>query len=449
MLKFITPSPTRLTGLLVGVAIVTSLLGCGGEPEKPSPDKTTATDQPVQFQLPNLVANETDPAVAKAIRARHQLLETRPTSAERWGELGMTLLAHDYFVTAASCFAKAGELSPTVARWPYFEAIALQNDQPQRSIDRLRRAVELFPENEQAAKLRLADSLIQHDDPAEAADLLRKVLASSPNHIPARISLAKTELLQNRPQACLDELARLPRRDATRTQLLLSAEALRRLGQIEEATRVSHEAVLAVDAPKDDPHFLPVIRLKTGLKAGLDTANQLLTAGRTQKSIEIAEQLVIQYPASEWAHITLGRGLIRLRRLADAERALNKALEINRDSYEALFRMAVTQQLQQQHEQAASWYLKTVERYPNSAVAHKNLGQCLIALGDFEGAESSFQNSVIAQPNYLDGHLALANLHATQQRPRLALAALRDAQRLKPNDPTIEAAIERLERSLR
>jgi len=449
MMNFARPSITQFTSLLVSVAVVMSLIGCGGDSEKPLPSETTKTKQPVQFQLPNLVADVTDPAVAKAIRDRRQLLESSPTSAERWGELGMTLLAHDYFATAASCFAKAAELNPTVARWPYYEAIALQNDQPRQSIDRLRRAVELFPDEEQAAKLRLAKALIQQDHPAEAAELLRKVLAADSEHITARINLAKTELLQNRPQGCLDELAQLPRGDATRTELLLSAEALRRLGQIEEATRVSREAPFAIDAPTVDPHFLPVSRLKTGLKAGLDTATQLLTAGRTQESIELAEQLVIHYPTSEWAHITLGRGLIRIRRLADAERALNKALEINGNSYEALFRMAVAKHLQQEHKQAATWYLKTVERHPNAAVAHKNLGQCLIALGDFQGAEKSFQDSVIAQPNYLDGHLALASLYAKQQRPNLALAALRDAQRLKPNDPAIEAAIERLERSLR
>lgn len=432
--------------MLITLSVTLSGMGCS--PTRPTEDLSNdppAASARERLKLPEINAPEFDRAIADAIRDADRAVQASPTSADRWGQLGTVLLAHDFFDSATICFEEAARLSPEIPNWPYLEAIALKPDRPRESIDRMRAAVALFPADDIPSRIRLADALIDERQFNEAELLLSKILTLEPSHSNARVSLAKIALLQNRPQDCLDRLNLSSSDPATRTELLLAAEAHRRLGQFDQANVANESSLTASDPITFDPHYDAVRRRRTGLKAGLKQADALYSRNQVEESVRLLRSLTSEYPDSEWAHILLGRGLIRLRQLQDAEKSLQAALRINDQSYEASFRLAVAKQLQNHPREAVDWYRKTLEIQPGAAVAHKNLGQCLFLLGESEAAEQAFVASVMAQPNYVDGHLALAEYYAKTKRSDSALRALQDARRLRPDDTRIKAAIERLE----
>lgn len=71
------------------------------------------------------------------------------------------------------------------------------------------------------------------------------------------------------------------------------------------------------------------------------------------------------------------------------------------------------------------------ERAPRRGSGHR-LGFCLLMLGEFAAAERVLGAEVIAWPDLVDAHNALGVALINQSRPEAALAAFREAERLRP-----------------
>src|SRR5579871_7071621 len=109
------------TSLLVGLLLAVSMgwfVWHGLAPRR------QAANEPALIEPPALELTGVDPAVVRAIEtARRAVLES-PASGPAWGQLGKTLLAHDFHRQAGTCLAQAQRLDPTEARWPYLEGVA-------------------------------------------------------------------------------------------------------------------------------------------------------------------------------------------------------------------------------------------------------------------------------------------------------------------------------------
>jgi protein O-GlcNAc transferase len=77
----------------------------------------------------------------------------------------------------------------------------------------------------------------------------------------------------------------------------------------------------------------------------------------------------------------------------------------------------------------------TKQLKPDFALAHFNLGHCLMRLGDRDGAIAAFRSAVSCKPDYADAHLNLGDLLLRTGQSAEALAHLRDAAQLDPRDP--------------
>jgi Tfp pilus assembly protein PilF len=78
-------------------------------------------------------------------------------------------------------------------------------------------------------------------------------------------------------------------------------------------------------------------------------------------------------------------------------------------------------------------------------VAYKNLAHSRLALNDLSGAERYFKTAVSVQPNYFDGHLALAEFYVQRGDPLSARSALAAARRLRPDDQRVAGILKALE----
>jgi tetratricopeptide (TPR) repeat protein len=400
-------------------------------------------------ELENVLADvdwaNLDEAVAQSVRKAADVVKADLGSSAGWGQMGMLLLAHDLFEPSAQCFAVAAALNATEPRWPYFEGISLRVLDSKASAAKLRRAVELFGPENVWPQLRLGELLIDLEQLDEAEVILNHVLKVDADNAGAHLAVARLHMLRDHPQACLENLRRAgdeEKENPSRKSLLLAAEAYRRLNALDVADKQRELAQSAPERTWSDPIYAQVLALRVGLKSKLDRADQLFLQNDVDGSIRLLEQVITEYPDSEWARILLARGLIRTRRLDEAQSALKDALRVNPNSFEAHFRMAVALQVAGQPERASEWFQKTVTLQPSSAVAYKNLAHCRLALNDIDGAETYLKLAVKVQPNYFDGQLALAEFYVQRGNGESAHHALAAARRLRPDDQRL-AAIQR------
>ena len=133
-----------------------------------------------------------DPAVIQAVRSAREKVTASPRLAAAWGHLAMVLLAHDIFADAATCFAKAAQLAPDDARWPYLRGLGLLegNPDPAAALPVLKTAAGLST-GEPVPRLKFGEVLLEQGliDEAERQFLL--ALELEPGNARAQLGLGR------------------------------------------------------------------------------------------------------------------------------------------------------------------------------------------------------------------------------------------------------------------
>ena len=387
----------RVKRLAFGCLLACLASGCGvdrgGQDDTPVRSGRSASGSGVA-QLPQIDPAGLDVALAKSINEAAGAVQLDSLNDERWGRLGMLLLAHDLFEPAAKCLSEAARLDVNEPRWPYYESVALRTQDPNAAVDRLRRAIELFGDGSNVPRIRLATMLIDQERLEEAASVLSAVLSRESENTAAQVAMARIHLLENQPRQALECIDRARKSSSpTRTMQLLAAEAHRRLGNTQAATKCSEVAAKLPDSHWEDPIYQRVLALRIGLKTKLTEADLLFQQNRVDESMQLLQRLTAEYPDSEWSRVLLARAYIRKRNLKEAEAELKEALRLNPDSFQAHFRMGVLCQIGGQHQRTVEWFEKTVQLQPSSGVTYKNLALSRLLLGDRQGACTRFQTS--------------------------------------------------------
>src|SRR5262249_35840997 len=144
------------------------------------------------------------------------------------------------------------------------------------------------------------------------------------------------------------------------------------------------------DVPWSDPFLQEVHTLKIGLAPSIDRAVDLLSSGQIAEAAEALSKIVRQYPDSERAHFFLGKVLLRLRGLEQAEVELHHAIRLDRRMAEAHFLLGRSQTLRKDYAEAERSYQRTLELKPTHGLAHYNLGECRLQQGQRAKALEAF-----------------------------------------------------------
>jgi tetratricopeptide (TPR) repeat protein len=280
----------------------------------------------------------------------------------------------------------------------------------------------------------------------EAEVELNAVLRRDRENGRAYFHLGQLALMEQDYQGCLDNLQLAQQAGVPRQQcVLLASEAYRRQGNLQQADAWRAQANNPSDPAWPDPYFQQVMMLRTGLKTQLVEADLLFGRGKVVESVQLMQRASKEYPKSEWARIYLARGLIRLRRLTEAETALREALRLAPECAEVYFRMAVIFGLRGDQRAAVDWYRQAIERKPDMAMAYNNMGNCFLQLNDSAAAEAAFRRSVEVQPDFFEGHAALGTLYLQLGQKETAKSEFTAALKLRPGDPYVTQRMEQLE----
>lgn len=409
------------------------------------PGPTAPQAGPMQAEIPSVDVANIDPAVAQAIREAQAEVKANRQSAKTWGALGETLLAHEFHEAANAAFAEASRLAPTEPKWHYLRGRSFDLYVTEEAAAPYEEAVRLIGDKPDAPLLTLIELYLAIDRPADAQKKLAPFLKKHPDNARANLAMGRLMFQQGDLVRALEHARMAETNAATHKGAhQLIGQIYLRQGNTDEARKHQQRAAQLTDQGWPDPYYREVVARRTGLKVILVEADRLFGKGDVQGSIVVLRQAVKTYPGSDWAHVLLGRALIRERQLSEAEQVLRRAIGLAPASVEAQFRLGVAIYMQRRPKEAADWFRRAIKLKPDFTMAHYNLGHCLVELKDIPGAIGEFEATANSDPTMYDAQAILGTLLAQEGRTDEAITHWTKALELRPNDPKATAELTKL-----
>jgi tetratricopeptide (TPR) repeat protein len=371
----------------------------------PPPSKQSSAAVIRSVPLPDL-ANAAAP-MQQLVRERHAAAERAGTSptpdpsrARAWGELGMVLMATEYFREAETALQNAEALAPGEMRWPYYLGHLYRGrGEAQKSTAAFERAVRADG-TYAPALVWLGNAYLDEGRPDAADPLFEKALSVDPRLVAAFLGRGRTALARSDYATAISYLERAltldPDADAVHVPLAL---AYRGAGQTAKAQAHLRPQGASQLRPPDPIYEEVELLLETPVAFELRGAREM-SEGRYDAAVA-----------------TFQKGVA----LAPDEPALRHklatALALRGDLKGALVAMR-----------------ETVRRSPRFAKGHYSLGVLYLQASDWRHAAASFQDALRVEETYVEPRLQLAHL---LRRTGQSAAALPHYMRLIELDPRV------------
>jgi serine/threonine-protein kinase len=159
---------------------------------------------------------------------------------------------------------------------------------------------------------------------------------------------------------------------------------------------------------------------------------------RTVEAVGFFRAALAIRPDSPGVHHNLGRSLLILDRLDEAEPCFRRAIELQHDYSFAHNNLGVVLQKRGRRNEAEAAFRKAVASNPNNTNALHNLGRLLQEKGDRTGATDCYRKVVALAPSKA-AHTDLGVTLYQLGQLREAAAVLRESARLRPNDGQVRS----------
>lgn len=345
--------------------------------------------------------------------------------------------ANGFLVEARACEECLMRLDPSNPQWPYLLANILGGfGELDETLTLLRRTVALA-DDYVPARVKLGETLLKLNEPAEAAQAFNEALARDPAHPHARLGLARRDLAAGEWAAARERLQQI----VAAAPKLAAAWAL--LATVDD--HLGDKAAAAADRAKEnlsggvaempDPWINGLLddcydpyRLRIAADVWRNAEDSAKPLALLQRAVEIA-------PRDAQAHRQLGRFFVQLNRAAEARRHLERAAELepgDADNWNYLVRLLNDMG----DAQAASRALVAgLAHCPDSPGLHLEKGRRLAAAGEFEKAAVEFEIARRLRPEESNAYVELAQTYFRRGLLDEGMAEIRRALSVDPEQP--------------
>jgi len=134
-------------------------------------------------------------------------------------------------------------------------------------------------------------------------------------------------------------------------------------------------------------------------------------------------------------HLTAGNQFLEQGRFREAIEQFELAVKFNPEDEDLFYNLALAQSRSGDKEAAKKNYTKSLEIYPDYVEAHNNLGNILVAEGNFAEAIEHFQKALANDDKHASTHNNLGTAYARQKKVASALNHFETALQLQPDYP--------------
>ena len=424
--------PLLLVALLLTVAVATVLLNRGPATLPPTPPDLT----------------NTAPAARTAISQALHAATTEPATAERRGDLGKVLLAHQFDAAAAAEFRVAAQLAPLDFRWKYLQGLAETPFSRPSALDCFKSAADLNPAS-WLPHARMAELLLAENRLTEAAAQIQAARQLAPDEPRPALAEIRLLLLQKQPQTAISLAESLRSRGVSARELVeLHAQALFQLQQTAAARSISQELQNEELNPAgwNDPLAAAVLVWSTDPRDILIEARSLAAGGRLPQ----AEQLLLNSASRISTHPEYFSTLSRIQLESGNPLAALQTAETGLTNYPNAPAILMAQGnalfLLSRSPEAAKSYSLALQQKPDLARARYNLARCQLQSGQIEDAIRSLNETLRTTPEMTAARLVLAELLLKQNQTSEATKQIRIlAAQLPESDPNLAALHKQLQ----
>lgn len=384
--------------------------------------------------VPDLAASPA--ALRERIVASDARARGRFTAADGLRQLSRLYHANGFPDEALQCYESLRQREPRVARWHHLAALLISGyGSLEPAMELWQRATELDP-NYTPARLRLGETCLKANRPAEAEAAFKEVLRIAPDDAYALFGLARLDFEAERWDAARQKLETVVGRTNFTLGYDLIVNLYERLGQAERAAaiRASAKASGAYRDPPD-PWFDSLVEdcyepYRLGIAAGT-----LARSGDPATAIRLLQRAVEVTPDDISAIFQLGTLLVQQRDHAAALQYLRRCTELAPEFADGWAHLSALQALIGETSAAARTLAEGLRRCPQSPGLHLQYARELEKTGRSSEAIMEYRTSIRLRPNEPDAYLELATLLIRLGRNDEGVAEVRRALDAEPGHP--------------
>lgn len=266
--------------------------------------------------------------------------------------------------------------------------------------------------------MELAQVALRRGQFAEAVSLGRRILATTPDHLPAKqmLSFASAQIGDN--ATGIQYLSEILEAQPDNVDALMGiSQLLRNEGRLEEALGHAEHAA----------------EISGGQGSVLHNYGRILLGMRRhQEALDSFNQVLALNPRFAPALIDRGAVLQEMGRASEAAEDLRAAIEINPEAVPAYMRLGNLYLSNGNAEFAISCFRRAFELDPSSPQTRVQLARALVEEGNFEAAESTLRETIAATPDFAEGYAFLGRVLQQVGRFDEARDVLERALRIQP-----------------
>jgi len=374
--------------------------------------------------------------LTKRVGDCEQRVRAGPDRVAALGELARLYHANGFFAQAGQCYQALLQVDPGDPHWPYLLAtIVAGYGQLDDALPLWRRAVQGAPDY-LPARLRLADTLLKTNQPAEAGRVYAAVLDREPRNPYGLLGLARIDVEQGRWEEARQKLVVVVQESDYGIGYDLLPTVYERLGQnaAAEEIRARNKASGAFyDVP--DPWIDELIYDcydSYRISAAAGTADH---AGDTRAGIRILERALVLAPGKAVFQYQMAGLYLRLRDQASARRYFERCTVLEPGFADGWAQLADL--LMKQGDKAGSERVVAdgLAHCPNSPGLHLLRADQLAGAGRYADSVGEYQEAIRLRPDEAQGYLSLATAYFQLDRIKEGLEEIHRALAVEPEHP--------------
>ena len=391
-------------------------------------------------------------SVQAQMRERHSALmaklEDRSAApaelGDAYGELGLILMAAEYYQAAVSCYLTAQALVPNDVRWPYYLGhLYRMEGETAKAVESFSRALELQPADT-PTQIWLGEMYLDEDRPDQAEPLFLQALSRNPSSAAALSGAGRAALAKHDPAHGIDYLERALAVDPRARGLHYSlAAAYRSLGQLDRARTHLEQRGKGRPAPHDPLMETYEVMLHSPLNYETQGL-RALESGQVKEAADLFRKGLQLAPNDPALLHRLGTALFMAGDADGAVRQFEHALQLAPQFPRAHFGLGMVSSLSKRHAEAIEHFAAAVRYQRDYLEARLALVEALLVTGREQESLPHFAHIVELEPSLAEAWVMYARTLVGLRRYREARDRLSEARRIHPGEPQLADLLVRL-----